>query len=93
MIIAVDYDGTIEKDGKIDRFLITRLIRAQRSGDTVILWTSRIGEGLKEAVINCHRAGFKPNYVNQNAPEILKKVGDPRKIIADYYIDDKAIRA
>ena len=37
MIIAVDYDGTLFDEGRINRVLIAQLRQAQRHGDTVIL--------------------------------------------------------
>ena len=38
-------------------------------------------------------AGFRPDYVNRNAPEAIRRMGhDSRKIFADIYIDDKASR-
>lgn len=93
MIIAVDYDGTLYKDGQINIGLIQRLKREQRKGNIVILWTCRNGERIIEAVQNLQSNGFKPNLVNQNAPQVIKSLGyDPRKILADIYIDDKAIK-
>lgn len=90
MIIAVDYDGTLFIDGKANEALIRRLSRAQRQGNTVILWTRRAGDRLRQAVENLSAYGLRPNYVNANAPESIKALGyDPRKILADVYIDDK----
>lgn len=91
MIIAVDYDGTLFSNGKVNTRLIERLRTAQRRGDTVILWTCREGERLREAVTVLVRNGLRPNCVNQNAPEAIAKMRhDSRKIYADVYIDDKA---
>ncbi len=45
-----------------------------------------------EAVNLLAKSGFKPNLINQNAPQTIASLGyDPRKILADIYIDDKAI--
>lgn len=92
-IIAVDYDGTLENDSKMNMTLIGRLRAEQRRGSVVILWTCREGESLVEAV-NCLRAcGFRPNLINENDPDVIKKFGrNPRKVYADVYIDDKAVR-
>lgn len=91
MIIAVDYDGTlVSKNGEINAPLLNRLAASQRRGDTVILWTCREGKSLHEAVSILRRIGFRPNYINQNAPEAIRRLGrDSRKIYADLYIDDK----
>ena len=90
MIIAVDYDGTLEIDGQINLPLIEALKTAQRRGNTVILWTCREGKRLQEALRSLLGVGFRPNGVNNNAPETIRRFGyDPRKIYADVYIDDK----
>ena len=94
MIVAVDYDGTLELNGKLNMPLIASLRSAQRRGDTVILWTCREGERLREALVSLRIAGFRPNQVNANAPEAIRLLGhDPRKIYADIYIDDKGAPA
>lgn len=93
MIIAVDYDGTLQIDKQMNMALISRLKRHQMAGDIVILWTCRSGSSLQEAVNDLARAGFRPNIINDNAPSIIKRLGhNPRKIFADIYIDDKNLR-
>lgn len=93
MIIAVDYDDTLVRGDEPNMPLIYRLIGAQRHGDTVILWTCREGRSLAEAMSVLLRCGFRPNLVNQNAPEAIRHAGhDTRKIYADIYIDDKAVK-
>ena len=93
MIIAVDFDGTLYRHGKTHTGLIEYLQGRQAIGDIVILWTCREGKRLSEAVKLLNRCGFVPNWVNQNAPEGIRKMGhDSRKIYADQYIDDKAMR-
>lgn len=93
MIIAVDYDGTLERDGKPNTQLIDRLKIAQAQGHVVILWTCRCGKSLSAALDTLSRSGFRPNFVNRNPPEVCRMLGyDPRKIFADLYIDDKAVR-
>lgn len=91
MIIACDFDGTIQvTDGKFNRQLLAFLTARQRSGDTVILWTCREGIRLRDALQFCMANGFRPNCVNQNCPEGIRRMGhDSRKIFADIYIDDK----
>ena len=93
MIIAVDYDGTLWANNTANINLIQRLKRAQAQGNIVILWTCREGKSLAEAVTTLQANGFRPNYVNCNSPNAIKRMGhDSRKIYADVYIDDKSAR-
>ena len=49
--------------------------------------------GAAEAVRMLNEAGFAPHWINRNAPEGIRRMGhDSRKIFADVYIDDKAMR-
>ena len=93
MIIAVDFDGTLQIDNAPNTALIGKLKKAQANGDTVILWTCRDGKSLVEALRFLQRNGFRPNYVNRNCPEGIRRTGrDSRKVFADVYIDDKAAK-
>ena len=92
MIIAVDFDGTLKVGSEPNLRLIQTLRVKQVHGAKVILWTCREGKALSDALLFLGKYGFKPNYVNQNAPEavaMLKR--DPRKVYADVYIEDKAV--
>ena len=92
MILAVDYDGTLDNGQEINLTLLNKLKKHQKHGDIVILWTCRDGKRLQEALNTLAHSGFKPNLVNQNAPQVIQTLGyDPRKILADVYIDDKAL--
>lgn len=95
MIIAVDFDGTIvehayPKIGKEIPFAIDSLKLLHQEGFRLILWTSRHGELLEEAVAYCRKRGVEFYAVNKNMPE---EDYDPstigRKIVADLYIDDR----
>lgn len=93
MIIAVDYDGTLQDGSSINYPLIARLINEQRQGNTVILWTCRSGQRLMDAVNTLRANGLMPNYINDNAPEVIARLkNNPRKIYADVYIDDKSVK-
>ena len=93
MIIAVDYDGTLETPNGMNIALAAKLKANQRRGDTVILWTCREGKSLQQALEKLREIGFYPNAVNDNAPEAIRRLGrNSRKIYADVYIDDKAVR-
>lgn len=92
MIIAVDFDGTLEEKGAPNYLLISELRARQARGDCIILWTCRTGKRLSEAVSFLRKSGLVPNYINQNAPQAVAMLGaDPRKIYADVYVDDKNI--
>jgi len=66
----------------------TKTVKAQ--GHKIILWTSRAGEDLENAVEWCKKQGLVFDAVNEPLPEQIARWGnDTRKIYADYYIDDK----
>lgn len=94
MIIAVDFDGTLQlPKQEPNRVLIEKLRTEQRKGNIIILWTCREGKRLQEALNFLAKNGFKPNYINENAPQAIAMLGhNPRKVYADIYIDDKNIR-
>ena len=93
MIIAVDFDGTLLVNGEQNQALFAHLISAQRRGAVLILWTCRTGESLLRAVKYCGERGLRFNYINENAEETIRRFGcNPRKVYADIYIDDKAMR-
>ena len=97
-IIAVDFDGTLCENkypdiGKPNTPLIKWLIKQQQNNDRLILWTCRKNKPLDNAVQWCREQGLIFDEVNNNLPEIVNAWGeDTRKICADIYIDDRAIR-
>lgn len=97
--IAVDFDGCLSdgkwpKIGKPNKRLIRWLIRHQKNGDKIILWTCRTGDPLKEAVEACAKWGLLFDRVNESVPEDVEHFGDDesRKVYAGLYIDDRAKR-
>lgn len=93
MTIAVDYDGTLEINKEMNLPLIANLRHRQKNGDVIILWTCRQGPRLNEAVSKLLQVGFRPNLVNENTSITVRTLGyNPRKILADVYIDDKNAR-
>lgn len=93
MIIAVDFDETLKINGEPNAALFARLINAQRGGAILILWTCRAGDSLHEAVQYCAEHGLRFNCINDNCADTVRKFGyNPRKVFADVYIDDKAMR-
>ncbi len=96
-VIAVDFDGTLcesefPKIGAPKADVIRELKERQKHGDSVILWTCREGTLLRAAVRWCTNHGLRFDAINENLPERIKKYGgDPRKIYADEYWDDRAV--
>lgn len=96
-IIAVDFDGTLVEDefpkiGKrIDR--VWSYVKAvQNAGAKIILWTSRNGQCLKEAVEYCVQQGLHFDAINENLDECKVLFdNDTRKVYANEYWDDKAV--
>lgn len=98
MIYAVDFDGCLcvnawPEIGRPNKVLINKLRVLRRGGTKLILWTCREGDKLREAVEWCKAQGLEFDAVNENLPEMNALYGnDSRKIGADVYIDDKALR-
>ena len=97
MIIAVDFDGTLCKEcypeiGKANKELIKVLIKRQKGGDRLILWTCREEKTLENAIEWCEKQGLIFDAVNENLEEIKQKYQhDSRKITADVYLDDRGM--
>lgn len=100
-ILAVDFDGTIsKKDNRIwtgNRYkndiiepneAVIQAIKKLQEDNYIILWTARYGKGLRSAVKFCEEQGIRLDAVNQN----LVPFKTSRKIVADFYIDDKAVK-
>ena len=96
-IIAVDFDGTLCKNkypeiGEPNTTVIDALLRRQKYGTKIILWTCRRGKYLKAAVKWCKEHGIVFDAVNRNLPEMRKAFkNDTRKVFANEYWDDKAV--
>ena len=94
MTIAVDFDGTIVEHrypeiGKEKPFAIQCLKQLQQEGSRLILWTSREGKLLEDAVAFCHERGLDFYAVNSNQPDDALFKYPSAKVIADVYIDDR----
>lgn len=98
--VSVDFDGVISLTddypnvGLLDNNFVEYLKDWQKLGGVVILNTGRrrnngtVQPALKALKEQCD---FIPDYVNENIREGIRKYGDCRKIMADYYIDDRNI--
>ena len=97
-MIAVDFDGTLCKScypdiGKPRKRIIRRLLREQRKGAKIILWTCRCGKPLEDAVKWCAEEGIVFDAINESLPAHREQWDtDPRKIFATEYWDDRAVR-
>lgn len=79
VIYAVDFDGTLcgqkfPEIGEPNRDLINWLIKQQKVGNKVILWTNRVGRFLENAVKWSAAQGLFYDAVNENIPEIVEKI-------------------
>ena len=93
MTIAVDFDGTIVEHaypniGKEIPFAIDTLKQLQKEGHQIILFSSREGKLLDDAVEFCRKKGLEFYAVNSNQPEDALFPRHSTKVIADVYIDD-----
>lgn len=97
MIIAVDFDGTIVRNkfpeiGREIPFAIDVLHMLQEDHHRLILWTSRSGKHLEEALTWCAERGLTFYAVNSNFPPHYIIQEDMRdispKVVADIYVDD-----
>ena len=96
LTIAVDFDGTLVENrypeiGKPILFAFETLKKLQQEGHQIILWTYRSGRKLQEAVEFCESKGIKFYAVNKSYPEEEYDQTLSRKILADFFIDDRNI--
>jgi len=97
MVIAVDFDGTIVEHkypeiGKLKPFAVETLNDLAAEGNKIILFTSRSGKLLDDAVEFCKSKGIEFYAVNSNYPDGALFTGREEKspkVIADVYIDDR----
>jgi len=102
--IAVDFDGTlceyafpkIGTQTQEQKELLELLIELRKEGHKIILWTNR-GDNdeykvLTEAIDWCRSKGLEFDAINKNLSDQKKISGYSPKIMADYYIDDKALQ-
>jgi len=98
-IIAIDFDGCLctnefpDIGTEISKTIKLVKEEQQRNGVRLILWTCRRDEALKAAVEWCARRGLHFDAINENLPDVIRAFGgDTRKIYADEYWDDRAVR-
>jgi len=100
-IIAIDFDGTlttgdtrkweknkcISPDIMIPNLPLIKKLIEERDNYYLILWTTRYGKHLKKAIKFCEEFGLYFDAINKN----IVPFKSSKKIIADYYLDDKSI--
>ena len=97
-IIAVDFDGCLVTNqfpdiGEAIPETIALLKNERKNGARLILWTCRKKERLTAAVEWCAAQGITFEAVNENLPDVIELFGgDTRKIFANEYWDDRAVR-
>jgi hypothetical protein len=72
--------------------LIDELTEYAAGGCKIILWTCRHDERLAEAVKAAESFGIVFDAVNENPFSGYEDLGDTRKIYADLYVDDRALK-
>ena len=94
-VYAIDFDNTLCENAypkigapKCDVINFCKARKAE--GHKLILWTCREGELLIKAVSWCAKFGLYFDAINNNLPERIELYGtDPRKIGADFFVDDR----
>jgi len=106
--LAVDFDDTLfirnswrDFEGHANEKLVELVKVLQNRNWKIILWTSRNGSALNEAVEWCKAQGIRLDFVNEN-PEAIQWFKDvlgfvnsawSNKVFADVYIDDSAFNS
>lgn len=97
--IAVDFDGVIVQNAWPEigapRWEVIDTLKILKTdyGAKLILWTCRTGKELKEAEEFCKAVFLPLDAVNENLKSKIEKYGgDTRKISADIYLDDCAMK-
>lgn len=97
-IIAIDFDGCLAENrypeiGEAIQETVDACQRERDAGSRFILWTCRTGDWLQAALDWCAEREIAFAAVNENVPERIEKCGgDTRKVSADEYWDDRAVK-
>ena len=97
MILAIDFDGTIVKNSWPDIRKAEVIPEAQEAiqllhdaGYLIIIWSCREGKDKEYAKIILTNNDIPFDFFNENPRVCIEEYNnDPRKIGADWYIDDK----
>ena len=96
--IAIDFDGTIahykgwtgaNKFGKLIDGCVEALGKIREMGYKIIIYTCRINTPELEKYLKNNKVPY--DAINENLWHEYQQHGDKRKVIADIYIDDRAV--
>lgn len=95
-VVAIDFDGTVTKENLYPRIGDLRdgvvdAINTIAKNNIVCIWTCREGKELNQAFNFLNQKNITFHYINASPYD--KYNFKMRKIIADYYIDDRNIFA
>ena len=93
MIYAIDFDGTLCEAiypgiGEPKLEVIQKVKELKEQGNILILWTCRRGKALRDAINWCKQFDLYFDRINRDYHFAILH----RKIFADFYIDDKAVK-
>lgn len=97
MIVAIDFDGTIVENqfpdiGKMLPDAVESINYLYGKGHKIIIWTSRDGNQLLDAINFIMKNQISFHRINDNLPENTEKYGsNSRKVYAHRYVDDHNI--
>ena len=97
LVFAIDFDNTLCESAYPDigepiQPIIDFCKNMKADGHKLILWTCREGKLLANAILWCFEHGLLFDAYNANLPERIEQYGtDPRKIGADFFVDDRNI--
>lgn len=96
MVIAIDFDGTIVDDaypeiGEPKMFAFETLHELQKDRHQLILFTTRSGEKLNEAIEFCSKKGIEFYAHNQSFPEEKFDGTYSRKLNVEMFISGKNV--
>lgn len=103
-LVAIDFDDTIcwkgfptIENGTLMLNTVAKMAQTLKEHPNAefILWTCRQGERLEESKGFCKKHKLPIKYFNEQHPFVLKAIPESkhwRKILADEYWDDKAVR-
>jgi uncharacterized HAD superfamily protein len=97
LTICVDFDGTIVQEefpyfGELNLHIVDFMKQAKEQGHLIIVWTARSGKSLEECEKFLKKHNVQYDYINENPEdEWFIKGEQGRKLLADYYIDDRVI--
>jgi hypothetical protein len=97
MTIAIDFDGTLHTGqwpeiGAPAPCAVEVMKRLKADGHYLIIWTCRDGKPQTDMINWLLDKGIPFDRINDNSTENTERFGgNPRKVNADVYIDDKQV--